>query len=112
VVTVATLKEFLRTAAAAKRQVVLERNAERLVIHADQQAVREMLLKLLSNAAKFSSSDSTIRVIVTRADNGCPRVSVADVVIGMTAEEAASAIQPFCQIDGGLARRYQGAGLG
>ena len=111
-VAAAALKEFLRTAAAANRQIVLEKSAERLAIHADQLAVRQMLLKLLSNAAKFSAPDSTIRVIVTRADNGCPRVSVADVGIGMTAEEAASAVRPFSQVDGGLARRYEGLGLG
>jgi signal transduction histidine kinase len=30
----------------------------------------------------------------------------------MTAEEATIAIQPFQQIDSGLARRYEGSGLG
>jgi signal transduction histidine kinase len=111
-VAAATLKEFLRTGAAANHQIVLEKSTQRLAIHADQSAVRQMLLRLLSNATKFSAPDSTIRVIVTRADNGCPRVSVADVGIGMTAEEAASAVQPFNQVDDGLARRYEGLGLG
>ncbi len=37
---------------------------------------------------------------------------VIDTGIGMTADEAAKAMQPFHQIDSSLARRYQGTGLG
>jgi len=108
----ATVKEFRQTGPVAGRKVVLEQGAGQLTIHADQRAVRQMLLKLLSNAVKFSASGTAIRVTVTRADNGCPRVSVADTGIGMTAEEAELAVRPFCQVDGGLARRYEGTGLG
>ena len=37
---------------------------------------------------------------------------VADTGIGMTAQEAEQAMQPFRQIDSSLSRRYQGTGLG
>jgi two-component system, cell cycle sensor histidine kinase PleC len=39
-------------------------------------------------------------------------MSVADTGIGMSEEEIALAMQPFRQVDGSLARRYDGTGLG
>ena len=35
-----------------------------------------MVLKLLSNAAKFSTTGTAIRVTVARAEDGSPRVSL------------------------------------
>jgi len=71
-----------------------------------------MLRKLLSNAAKFSAAGSPIRVTVGAATSGFCRLGVADHGIGMTAEEAQSAVRPFGQIGDGLARPYGGLGLG
>jgi signal transduction histidine kinase len=39
-------------------------------------------------------------------------ISVSDTGIGMAAEEIPRALEPFGQIDGTLARRYDGTGLG
>lgn len=82
------------------------------VICADPRAVNQILLKLLSNAAKFSAADTTIRVTITRAGDGSPRVSIVDTGIGMTAEQTRLAVRPFGQADGRLARDYNGLGLG
>jgi len=71
-----------------------------------------MLLQLLFNAAKFSAARTAIRITAAFTDNGSPRVSVADTGIGMTTREIELAVRPFSQIDGGLARHYEGLGLG
>ena len=107
-----TVAEFRQTDSGADREVHLETNAGGSVIHADPRAVKQMVLKLLYNAAKFSAAGTAIRVTVAGPDDGSPRVSVADTGIGMTTEEAELAVRPFRQIDGGLARHYEGLGLG
>jgi signal transduction histidine kinase len=108
----ATVAEFRQTDPGAGREIILEKSGAGLSIHADQRAVRQMVLKLLSNAAKFSAAGTAIRVTTTRVGDGSRRVSVTDMGIGMSAEEAELAVQPFRQIDGGLARKYEGIGLG
>jgi signal transduction histidine kinase len=71
-----------------------------------------MLLKLLSNAAKFSPTETAIRVTIAAGDEGFTRLSVADQGTGISPETAAMAIRPFRQVDGRLARKYGGTGLG
>jgi signal transduction histidine kinase len=111
-VTTAMVVEFRQTEWAAGRELVLHANGSSLVIQADRRAVKQMILKLLSNAAKFSPAGTVICITLARAGDGSPRVSIADTGIGMTAEEAGLAVRPFGQVDRGLARRYDGLGLG
>jgi signal transduction histidine kinase len=40
------------------------------------------------------------------------RITVADTGIGMKPADVAVALEPFRQVDGSLARRYEGTGLG
>jgi len=108
----AAVAEFARSDSGAGRPVEFEMHSAPPVVHADPQAVSQMLLKLLSNAAKFSAADTAIRVTIAHAADGSPRVSIADTGIGMTAEQARLAVRPFGQVDGRLARDYDGLGLG
>jgi len=66
----------------------------------------------LSNAAKFSPPDSGIRVTIAARDDSVTRLSVADNGTGIAPEAFAMAIRPFRQIDGRLARKHGGTGLG
>ncbi|MGE5271781.1 MAG: sensor histidine kinase [Thiohalocapsa sp.] len=81
-------------------------------ISADERAVRQMLLNLLSNAAKFSDPATPIEVICRRGPNREIVLAVADRGIGMTPNEAAEAVRPFYQADNRLGRKYEGTGLG
>jgi signal transduction histidine kinase len=49
---------------------------------------------------------------VTRAADGGALLMVEDTGIGMAEETIAAALEPFRQLDGSLARRFEGAGLG
>ena len=71
-----------------------------------------MLLKLLSNAAKFSEPGTAIRVTVSEAGNEVTRICIADQGVGMAEETAAMALVPFRQVDGRVARKQGGTGLG
>ena len=44
--------------------------------------------------------------------DGGVALTVSDTGIGMAAETVAAALEPFRQLDGSLARRFEGAGLG
>jgi signal transduction histidine kinase len=81
-------------------------------VRADAWAVEQILLKLLSNAAKFSPAGTAIRVAVAAAGEGRTRLSVVDRGNGITRETAAMAVIPFRQVDGRVARKQGGTGLG
>ncbi len=83
-------------------------------MHTDMIKLRQMLLNLLSNAAKFSEQD-TIGFKInhqTRPDGEWVSFIVVDNGIGMTDEQQKKLFSPFAQADTSTARRYGGTGLG
>ncbi len=82
----------------------------------DVTKLRQILLNLLSNAAKFTRNGLiTLRVepVPTTPDQP-PQVQfqVRDTGIGMTPEQQAHLFQPFMQGDASTTRRFGGTGLG
>lgn len=112
--------ELVRESAAALRdrakkagvQLVVEAEPDLPLLTADIGKLRQALGHLLSNAVKFSHSGGDVRLSVGRADGGYCRFVIADHGIGMRPEDIPLAMAPFSQVDGTLARRYEGAGLG
>jgi len=82
------------------------------VLQADENRLRQVLLNLLSNATKFTPRSGSVTIGTRIDDSGALCISVADTGIGIAAEDQAIALEPFGQIEHGLARNYQGAGLG
>jgi len=83
-------------------------------INTDLTKMRQILLNLLNNAAKFTTK-GTIRLEAKRAKNKkgdwiCVRIS--DTGIGMTPEQQSKLFQAFTQADASTTRRYGGTGLG
>jgi signal transduction histidine kinase len=81
-------------------------------VYADRKLISQALLNLLSNAVKFTPAGGQVRISARREREGDLLLSVADTGIGMAPEEIPRALEPFGQIDGTLARRYDGTGLG
>ncbi|HET6157897.1 MAG TPA: ATP-binding protein [Dongiaceae bacterium] len=81
-------------------------------IYADRKLISQALLNLLSNAVKFTPAGGQIQIAAKREGGGDLLISVSDTGIGMAPEEIPRALEPFGQIDGTLARRYDGTGLG
>ncbi|WP_237481473.1 response regulator [Lichenibacterium dinghuense] len=83
--------------------------------HTDVTKLRQVLLNLLSNAAKFTEG-GTITLSASRgpAPDGRDRLSFAvrDTGIGMTPEQLAKLFQRFTQADASTTRRFGGTGLG
>jgi signal transduction histidine kinase len=74
--------------------------------------VRQVLLNLLSNAAKFSDPDKPIEVRYETSPDGEIMISVIDQGIGMAPDQVSEATRPFYQADSRLSRKYEGTGLG
>src|SRR5207244_3838081 len=81
-------------------------------IVADPARLKQILVALLSNAAKFTARGGSVALSARRTDEGGVAFVVSDDGCGMTASEIAVALEPFGQVDGGLERRYDGTGLG
>jgi PAS domain S-box-containing protein len=79
---------------------------------ADSTRLKQILLNLLSNATKFTEAGGSIVVAGVRTRSGGVAFQVRDTGVGMTPDEIEIALEPFGQIDAGLARRYEGTGLG
>ncbi len=80
-------------------------------VECDDQKLRQVLLNLLSNAAKFTEQ-GTVDLSVERSDDGWIRCVVKDSGIGMNAEQVERLFEPFSQADGSITREYGGTGLG
>jgi len=82
------------------------------LLHADQRAVKQMLVNLLANGIKFTPTDGEVRLGARFTAAGELALVVGDTGVGMTAREIEDSVVPFVQIDSRLARRSPGSGLG
>ncbi|MDB5753360.1 MAG: hypothetical protein JWP65_3781 [Ramlibacter sp.] len=82
-------------------------------VQGDPTRVRQVLLNLLGNALKFTSS-GWIGLDAKPAENGDSRLafSVVDTGIGMPEQVQAQLFTPFMQADSSTSRRFGGTGLG
>ena len=101
---------------------LVERRANRLrlvlpavpiTMHTDATKLRQMLLNLLGNAAKFTEG-GTVTLAVDRdgVDGSTIVFDVTDTGIGMTAEQTSRLFERFTQADASTTRRFGGTGLG
>jgi len=82
------------------------------VIHGDARAVKQIIINLLSNGVKFTQQGGYVTLQINGIEKlGC-EIVVTDTGIGMSKEDIAKALDPFGQIDGTLARKHRGTGLG
>jgi signal transduction histidine kinase len=79
---------------------------------ADPAKLTQILVNLLSNAIKFTPRGGKVRLKIERRLAGGIAFRVEDTGIGMSAEQIPIALEPFGQVDSGLARKYNGVGLG
>ncbi len=76
----------------------------------DEKKVYQILLNLLSNAAKFTRN-GVVKVHVSMPQ-GLLQLVVSDTGIGMSREQQRLIFEPFRQIDGTESRKFEGTGLG
>ena len=79
-------------------------------VHADSFRLKQCLLNLTSNAAKFC--ENGVITIAVKQSVGCTEIAVTDTGIGMTGDQVQRLFQPFTQADASITRKYGGTGLG
>jgi PAS domain S-box-containing protein len=111
--------QFIGPAAQKKQiQVTFVADPQISLLLADPRLLKQMLVNLLNNAVKFTPEGGRIGLEVTSgpAADGPESHEVSftvwDTGIGIPPEKQALLFQPFVQVDGSLARKYEGAGLG
>ena len=98
---------------AKAKGLTVERDIDPAVgeICADQRAVQQILINLVSNAVKFTPNGGNVRISADIKDDRL-RVHVSDTGIGMSAEDLDRIGEPFIQVQTDYTRQYEGTGLG
>lgn len=83
-------------------------------IYSDEMKLRQSVLNLLGNAAKFTHNGNIILSVKHEVanDNSWVIITVQDTGIGMTEEQMQKVFNAFTQADESTTRRYGGTGLG
>jgi PAS domain S-box-containing protein len=95
-----------------KPTVVFEKRVDENLntIYSDQDKIRQIVLNLLSNAAKFTHAGKIL--LEANQDGENLRISVRDTGIGISAEALPRIFKEFQQADNTTTRQYGGTGLG
>ncbi len=127
---------IIREKAAARRiRLRIEDGDAGGSILADARKIKQIVYNLLSNAVRFSNEGGEVTLLAARvpraevgklsgigAGRSLPlpesgfqeflKISITDQGIGISAEGLEQLFKPFSQIDSGLARKFEGTGLG
>jgi PAS domain S-box-containing protein len=133
---IANSMSIVREKAASRRvQLVTEIPPDLGSLRADARKVKQIIYNLVSNAVKFANEGGQVTVSaqrVPRSEVGSVgaggnsrtfplveskfeeflKISVIDVGMGISPEGLERLFKPFSQIDSGLARKFEGTGLG
>ncbi len=104
------VSRMLRPQAAGKSLKVEVLGADSVLVMADPQRVRQVLVNLAGNAVKFTH-EGEVTIVVTRR-RGFARCAVQDTGIGIGQEEQARLFDRFVQADASTMRQFGGTGLG
>ena len=81
-------------------------------LYADERALKQMLINLVSNAVKFTPEGGKIDVVAGAAKGGGFQIMVRDNGPGIPQEKLANIFTPFSQVDNRYDRQAGGTGLG
>jgi signal transduction histidine kinase len=82
-----------------------------LAVHADPKSLEQILMSLLSNAAKYTGAGGEITLGAT-PEGRRVRIWVRDTGVGISQDEIDRVFDPFFQAERGPTRRFSGVGLG
>jgi PAS domain S-box-containing protein len=82
------------------------------VVVGDERRLLQILLNLVGNALKFTPSPGRVDVAIDDTDAATIAITVRDTGIGIAESDIERVRQPFQQVDGKLARKHEGTGLG
>ena len=102
----------LQQAAAAKANIQINCTPSHTRVWADADRILQTLTNLISNAIKFSPSESDIHLTARTVDNNEVTLEVSDHGRGIPADKLESIFERFQQVDASDSRAMGGTGLG
>jgi two-component system phosphate regulon sensor histidine kinase PhoR len=104
---------FIREAA-GKKNITIIRNEipSSLVIQADRNYLEQVLINLLDNAIKYTSTGGRITISALETDQKEIQISVQDNGIGIPTEDLPRIFERFYRVDKGRSQEVGGTGLG
>jgi len=93
-------------------RLLVETDGDLGTLNTDCTKVRQVLLNLLSNSAKFTERGAITLAAKAERDGRVLRFSVHDTGIGMTPEQLGRLFEEFSQAEAGTYRHFGGTGLG
>jgi signal transduction histidine kinase/DICT domain-containing protein/ActR/RegA family two-component response regulator len=109
----ASLRLIRQNAQRKGLKMSLEIDPQASMVYADPRAMKQILVNLLSNAAKFTPEGGKFGLKVQASPEKAQiTFAVWDEGIGIAEEDLPRLFKPFVQLDSSLAREYSGTGLG
>ena len=99
-------------AAEKRQQLVIHVEQNTPPLYADERALKQMLINLVSNAVKFTPEGGRIDVLASPAKGGGFQIMVRDNGPGIARDKLANIFTPFSQVDNRYDRQAGGTGLG
>lgn len=90
---------------------IFERFDNNIMVNADRDKIKQVVINLLSNAIKFTPADGMIE-LYARQVSGLSEVSVKDTGIGISKEFHKNIFEKFQRADNSMTAEVQGTGLG
>jgi len=96
----------------SQHRLLLRLHEDVRLINTDQTLLKRILAHIISNAIKFSPSDSKIAISTGLNEAGYLTITIRDFGYGMTAEQVENVFQVFYQADDAHSRISEGTGMG
>lgn len=103
--------ESVQSITKEKNLKIIERFDDNVMITADKDRIKQVVINLLSNAIKFTPADGVIE-LYARQVNGLSEVSVKDTGVGIPMEFHKKIFEKFQRVDNSMTAEVQGTGLG
>jgi len=95
-----------------RQELVIEVDPDVPQLYADERALKQILINLVSNAIKFTPEGGRIAVVASRARCGAFQLMVEDNGPGIPRDKLDKIFKPFSQVDNRYDRQGGGTGLG
>lgn len=107
-----TLRIARAWSSANKKTLLADDTPGPRMIRADERAIKQILLNLLSNATKYTPDGGTVHITTGLDANGNGIIRVADTGFGIPEKDLNKIIEPFNQLHRPAGLHQEGTGLG